>query len=108
MMQKPSYRQAMLRSLVWGVLLATCATNAWILPPTPTITSRPACARHMSAAVAADYQVPEDAVITIKPNAMHRLQELRKQQKLAEEEPLVLRMGVRSGGCSGMSYVMVS
>jgi iron-sulfur cluster assembly protein len=53
-----------------------------------------------------DYDVPEDAVVMIKPNAMRRLRELRDQQKLADGECLVLRMGVRSGGCSGMSYVM--
>jgi iron-sulfur cluster assembly accessory protein len=49
------------------------------------------------------YVVPEDAVVTIRPRAMRRLQELRQQQKV---ETLWLRMGVRSGGCSGMSYVM--
>jgi len=25
---------------------------------------------------------------------------------VAESDPLLIRMGVRSGGCSGMSYVM--
>lgn len=44
--------------------------------------------------------------MTIKPAAMDRLRELRVQQKLPADEPLRLRMGVRSGGCSGMSYVM--
>lgn len=54
-----------------------------------------------------DYVAPEDAVVNIKPAAMKRLVELRSQQKqLAAEEPLILRLGVRSGGCSGMSYVM--
>lgn len=53
-----------------------------------------------------DYEIPEEAVIHIKPNAMKRLRELRAQQKLSDLEPLILRMGVRSGGCSGMSYVM--
>lgn len=51
-----------------------------------------------------DYEVPEDAVVNIKPAAMRRLRELRDNRK--EDEPLILRMGVRSGGCSGMSYVM--
>jgi len=50
-----------------------------------------------------DYEFPEDAVVTIKPNAMNRLRELRDKQ---DNPSLVLRMGVRSGGCSGMSYVM--
>lgn len=55
-----------------------------------------------------DYDVPDDAVIDIKPNAMRRLRELRDQQatKNGGSDELVLRMGVRSGGCSGMSYVM--
>jgi len=50
-----------------------------------------------------DYDVPEDAVVIIKPAAMKRLRELRDQR---QSETLILRMGVRSGGCSGMSYVM--
>jgi iron-sulfur cluster assembly accessory protein len=50
-----------------------------------------------------DYETPEDAVIQIKPKAMNRLKELRQKQKV---ETLILRMGVRNGGCSGLSYVM--
>jgi iron-sulfur cluster assembly accessory protein len=50
-----------------------------------------------------DYEVPEDSVVKIKPNAMKRLRELREKQ---ESDSLVLRMGVRNGGCSGLSYVM--
>jgi iron-sulfur cluster assembly accessory protein len=55
-----------------------------------------------------DYEVPEDAVIHIKPAAMRRLRELRDQRRKEgfDQEYLTLRMGVRSGGCSGMSYVM--
>jgi iron-sulfur cluster assembly accessory protein len=60
-----------------------------------------------------DYTVPEDAVVHIKPAAMRRLRELRtqQQQQLSNDSDsaspyMVLRMGVRSGGCSGMSYVM--
>jgi Fe-S cluster assembly iron-binding protein IscA len=52
-----------------------------------------------------DYMVPDDAVIHIQPNAMRRLRELRDQRQ-SSSSPLLLRMGVRSGGCSGMSYVM--
>jgi iron-sulfur cluster assembly accessory protein len=50
-----------------------------------------------------DYEQPEDAVILIKPKAMKRLRELREKEK---KDSLVLRMGVRNGGCSGLSYVM--
>jgi iron-sulfur cluster assembly accessory protein len=53
-----------------------------------------------------EYTTPDDAVVVIQPNAMKHLLTLRKQQKLDDGVPLVLRMGVRSGGCSGMSYVM--
>jgi iron-sulfur cluster assembly accessory protein len=52
------------------------------------------------------YTIPEEAVVRIKPKAMKRLMELRGQQKKLEEDFLVLRMGVKSGGCSGLSYVM--
>lgn len=52
-----------------------------------------------------DYEVPEDAVINIKPKAMKRLRELREKQK-DQDAFMVLRMGVRNGGCSGLSYVM--
>ncbi|KAG7359557.1 iron-sulfur cluster assembly accessory protein [Nitzschia inconspicua] len=50
-----------------------------------------------------DFEAPEDAVINIKPKAMQRLRELREREK---SDSLVLRMGVRNGGCSGLSYVM--
>lgn len=50
-----------------------------------------------------DFEAPEDAVINIKPKAMRRLRELKEKEK---SDSLVLRMGVRNGGCSGLSYVM--
>ena len=48
-----------------------------------------------------NYEPPEDAIIKIKPKAMLRLMEL-KQKRDDASSPLVLRMGVRNGGCSGM------
>ena len=48
--------------------------------------------------------VSTDNVVTITPTAMDHLIEMKQKQKL--EGPLFMRMGVRSGGCSGMSYVM--
>ena len=56
-----------------------------------------------AAEVVRDYEGPDDAVINIKPNAMSRLRELREKK---EDKALILRMGVRNGGCSGLSYVM--
>jgi len=51
------------------------------------------------------YEPPEDAIIAIQPKAMSRLVEL-KQKRPDDTSALVLRMGVRNGGCSGLSYVM--
>lgn len=45
---------------------------------------------------------PEQEMITITPGAMAQLVALKESQG----GEVVLRMGVRSGGCSGMSYVM--
>ena len=47
----------------------------------------------------------DDSVVIIKPRAMERLRELKSKQD-DPSAPMILRMGVRSGGCSGMSYVM--
>ena len=64
------------------------------------------------------HEEPPDAIIHLAPKAMLRLIELREKQwnqnqpsslslPSQEEQPyLILRMGVRNGGCSGMSYVM--
>ena len=54
----------------------------------------------------------DDAIIQIKPKAMARLVELKKKRdedpksNVDPSTPLILRMGVRNGGCSGLSYVM--
>ncbi|KAL3768858.1 hypothetical protein ACHAWO_013144 [Cyclotella atomus] len=59
-----------------------------------------------------DYNPPEDAIISIKPKAMARLIELKQKRDTDPKKPvdastpLILRMGVRNGGCSGLSYVM--
>jgi len=63
----------------------------------------------MELSVAAEEQFAttelDDAVIRIKMTAMERLRELKAKQ----DDPsavMVLKMGVRNGGCSGLSYVM--
>ena len=66
--------------------------------PQPTPTPRP------SAGLTPDHKEPEDAIIHIAPKAMTRLRELVAKEE--GDEPLILRMGVRNGGCSGLSYVM--
>lgn len=62
--------------------------------------------------VAPGYEPPEDVIIMIKPPAMARLRELKGKRDADPKGdcdpsiPMVLRMGVRNGGCSGLSYVM--
>ncbi|KAL3798421.1 hypothetical protein HJC23_005074 [Cyclotella cryptica] len=59
-----------------------------------------------------NYESPEDVIIRIKPKAMARLIELKQKRDTDPKNPvdastpLILRMGVRNGGCSGLSYVM--
>ena len=64
--------------------------------PVPTPTPRP------SEGMEIEHVEPEDAIIRIAPKAMIRLRELQTQS----QDEIVLRMGVRNGGCSGLSYVM--
>ena len=64
--------------------------------PQPTPTPRP------SEGMEIEHEEPEDAILHIAPKAMIRLRELQKQSG----DEIVLRMGVRNGGCSGLSYVM--
>jgi iron-sulfur cluster assembly protein len=80
------------------------ATAAFIVVP-PKMATIPRYSTSEADAVAVDYKGPEDAVIQIKPAAMNRLRELREKQE-DPSQPMVLRMGVRNGGCSGLSYVM--
>ncbi|WIA34081.1 hypothetical protein OEZ86_012458 [Tetradesmus obliquus] len=54
-------------------------------------------------AVATAAEVAPQHAITLTDNA---LSHLRKLQKEAGSESLLLRVGVKQGGCSGMSYVM--
>ena len=45
----------------------------------------------------------EGAIISLGPEAINEVKRLMSQEK---EETLFLRLGVSSGGCSGMSYSM--
>ena len=68
-------------------------------PRTQTVTTLPSTA---TSTTESETTTP-DRVINIKPAAVARLLELKTKQSL---ETVYLRMGVRSGGCSGLSYVM--
>ena len=94
-------RRLVILAQILHLAALTSHVHAWVAMPAAPRQSL--VALQSAAAAAVDYEVPEDAVITIKPKAMKRLQELRQAEGLGAEEPLVLRMGVRSGGCSGTS-----
>jgi len=85
-------------------LCIAASTGFVVVPPSGSTTSL--LPRYSSSETAeADTEELEDAVIRIKPKAMNRLRELREKQK-DPSQTMVLRMGVRNGGCSGLSYVM--
>mmetsp|Transcript_34748 Transcript_34748/g.74010 ORF Transcript_34748/g.74010 Transcript_34748/m.74010 type:complete len:193 (-) Transcript_34748:366-944(-) len=91
-----------------SLLLTATYRRHHILRSSPADTQPPATTDKGEAA----YEPPEDAIISIKPKAMARLVELKgkrdadPKQSPEHDSPLVLRMGVRNGGCSGLSYVM--
>ena len=49
---------------------------------------------------------PLPPAITLTPNAIARCLELKRSKDMRAEDALYLRVGVRSGGCNGMSYTM--
>ena len=55
------------------------------------------------AADAAEAASASPQIVSFSENAFAQLESMREKQGLDE---IVLRMGVRAGGCSGMSYVM--
>lgn len=84
------------------LFLLSHSINAWLLPrPKVETTTRLWSTAESTTEV--KYDAPEDAVVIIKPKAMERLLQLKEMEK---KETLILRMGVKSGGCSGMSYAM--
>lgn len=66
----------------------------------PSTNARVAMAA-LETSTAEDVEIDE-TVLIFTPNAMKQLEFLQSKQ----EDQMVLRMGVRAGGCSGMTYVM--
>mmetsp|Transcript_9595 Transcript_9595/g.11484 ORF Transcript_9595/g.11484 Transcript_9595/m.11484 type:complete len:187 (-) Transcript_9595:144-704(-) len=115
-------QQRFLTTLLFGIFTCTMTSSAFVVRPTTTpatlaktlLSSRTIAENDLQLRmstteetgkeeeIAADYETPEDAVINIKPKAMKRLRELQSK----DGSTMVLRMGVRNGGCSGLSYVM--
>jgi iron-sulfur cluster assembly protein len=74
------------------------------LRPRPTLLALRAGGRLARAAsAAADAPVITEQPISLTPAAVRHLERLRREEN---RESVLLRMGVRAGGCSGMSYDM--
>ena len=87
--------------LLLASLLA--AARGLVVGPAP-VRPRALSPRSISpAACAAEEVTASDLAISFSDAAMTQLQSLKAKQGGDE---LVVRMGVRAGGCSGMSYVM--
>jgi iron-sulfur cluster assembly accessory protein len=90
---------------MWASLLLALlpVTSAYLLPLTPA--ARVAARR--AVICACDTAAPEEeatgGIISFSDRALAQLESMREKQ---EDGKLILRMGVRAGGCSGMSYVM--
>lgn len=69
------------------------------------LSARAPAQRSLARFASAEAAAPERA-IEITQGALSHLKTLRDSTDNPEGEQLFLRMGVRSGGCSGMSYVM--
>lgn len=86
-----------------ALLLLACAAQGLVIGPAP-VRPRALSPRSISpAACAAEEVTASDLAISFSDAAMTQLQSLKAKQGSDE---LVVRMGVRAGGCSGMSYVM--
>lgn len=94
--------------------VAQCFSSPALLPvasalrqfSAPHLSSSPADTNENTISDLEAYEPPEDSIITIQPKAMARLLELKQKRDSGPAAPLILRMGIRSGGCSGLSYVM--
>jgi len=100
--------------LHYYLLLALCllqASNAFGVYPrtTKTVLSRQARSSVLLRSVVEEKQdvsSSSEKVISISSKAMGHLSMMKSKQATEGQGALCLRMGVRAGGCSGMSYVM--
>lgn len=85
---------------------ASCTTVA--VPRQHVVSRRQLVAVASSAAAAAPASAPTEA-ITLTDRALSHLVKLRQERAASsdgKDQQLVFRVGVKQGGCSGMSYVM--
>merc|ERR1712228_783141 len=109
----PSMAASLIMTMrILSSILIPTLTSALVLqkPLSPQQTSHPQMYRTLlrrspTPQAAADTKATADteAIISFSPSAMSQLISLRDQDGSNE---ICVRMGVRAGGCSGMSYVM--
>ena len=100
----------MLRNLYnYLILFSTLLPLSFSFAPTPFHVRRALVQLNAEESAVTDEEFAstplDDAVIRIKMTAMERLRELKAKQQ-DPSATMILRMGVRNGGCSGLSYVM--
>ena len=86
-----------------GVLLAV-GVQAWA-PSNARARRAPPPPSRSTVCKATETDALPSRVVTIRDSALGQIATLKKQQGLSDDD-MVVRMGVRAGGCSGMSYVM--
>lgn len=77
--------------------------TAFVLPMTPLPTMRRAAVYACDAPEPAPEEASNGGIISFSERALQQLETMREKDPTGK---IVLRMGVRAGGCSGMSYVM--
>jgi len=89
----------MASALLVAVLSPAAGFSLTAVRRAPSLHTRAAC----PTADAGDVATDEDQIVTFSDKAFAQLKSMREKQGLDE---MLIRMGVRAGGCSGMSYVM--
>lgn len=78
-----------------------CGSNMWLKPIAKVLKSSTTSVPPMSTSIPSE-EIEVERAVYITPRAMTHLKSLKERQSNA----FYLRMGVKSGGCSGMSYTM--
>ena len=91
-----------------SVVLLALGAQAWApsnARRAPSPPSPPSPPSRSTVCTATETDALPSRVVTIRDSALGQIATLKKQQGLSDAD-MVVRMGVRAGGCSGMSYVM--
>ena len=92
-----------MRLLSLALLVAAAAAFNPSSAPAVQRSARRALAIRAEVAEVAEDTTEDTTIVSFTENALSQLTFMREKQGLEE---LTIRMGVRAGGCSGMSYIM--